>query len=399
MPPTLILILLSAGVFLSLASVLMLGPLLIALADEFHISLAMAGQLAAAPAISWAMAAPLVGPFSDVYGKRGPLLVGLLLMALGVLGAAFTWNYDSMLALRLLGGIGAAMVPPNSIAMIADVFPSEKRGRAIGWLFSASGVAAALGMPLVALLLGAGGWQLPFYALGAASAALCLLCWLWLPRSPRQPTHALEFFSHYRAVGANATVWYVLVANALQRVVFFGMFAYLAAHLIETYGMAAANTAIPLALAGSGGIVGGFVGGRIADHRLRLRLFALSCIGSGILVVIVFMATGSVWITAGLACGVAALTSISLPVTPTLIIEFSGSSRTTAAGLFAVSNQIGAFAGPSLGGLMLALGGYSAIGLFCLGVSVIAAVLVRLKVRDSVEFLGRIARRQDAEAG
>ena len=82
-----LLILLSVAVFLSLASVLIVGPLLVSLAGAYRTSLAVTGQLAAAPAITWAIAAPLVGPISDTYGQRRPLLLGLLLMAAGLLGA------------------------------------------------------------------------------------------------------------------------------------------------------------------------------------------------------------------------------------------------------------------------------------------------------------------------
>ena len=268
--PTVLLILLSTAVFLTLVSVLMLGPLLVGLAHEFQTSVAIVGQLVAATAITWGITAPLAGPVSDAYGRRRMLLTGLLLMALGILGAVLAWNYASLLAFRLLTGVGAALVPPNSIAMLADVFPPAGRGKAIGWLFSATGVSAAFGVPLVAILFEAGGWRLPFYVMGTASLGVWILCWVWLPRSPRQPGQPLAFFSHYREVGAHVTVWYVLAANALQRIVFFGMFTYLAAHLIQSYHMQAGDTALPLAFAGSGAIVGGFLGGQLADHCHRV---------------------------------------------------------------------------------------------------------------------------------
>jgi len=47
---------------------------------------------------------------------------------------------------------------------------------------------------------------------------------------------------------------------------------------------------------------------------------------------------------------------------------------------------------------MLALGGFPMVGLLCLGVAVIAAVVIRLKVRDSAEFLAQIALRQGKPA-
>jgi len=380
--PTVLLILLCVAVFLPSVTVLMLGPLLITLAHEFQTSVAMVGQLASATAITWGITAPLAGPVSDAYGRRRMLLTGLLLMAAGLLGSVLAWHYGSLLAFRLLTGVGAALVPPNSVAALADIFPSTDRGKALGWLLSASGVGAAVGVPLVALLLGAGGWRLPFAVMGTASLGVWLLFWLWFP-CQQQPSQSLAFFSHYREVGAQAMFWYVLIVNALLQMGAFGMFGYLAAYLMQTYHMSAGDTALPLALAGVGVIVGGFLGGRVADQRCRLAWFAISCWGSGLLAALVFTVRVSPWATVALALGVAGLSRISSAVTPILLLEWAGRSRTTATGLFAVSNQMGVFGGASLGGLMLALGGFPRVGLFCLGVSVIAAVVLQLKVRDS----------------
>jgi DHA1 family inner membrane transport protein len=326
------------------------------------------------------------------------LLAGLLLMALGILGSVLAWTYGTLLAFRLLTGVGAAMVPPNSIAAVADIFPPTGRGKAIGWLISATGVSATVGVPLVAFLLETGGWRLPFAVMGTASLVVWLLLGVWFPRSQQQPGQALGFFAHYREVSADVMFWYVLAANALQHMVFVGMFGYLAAYLMQTYQLPAGGTALPLVLAGVGVIVGGFLGGRVADHRRRVAWFALSCWGSGLLAVLVFTAQVSPWATVALACGAAALARISSAVTPTLLLELAGGSRTTATGLFAVSNQLGAFGGPAIGGLMLALGGFPRVGLFCLGVSVFAAVVIHLKVRDSAAFLAQLALRQGTTA-
>jgi predicted MFS family arabinose efflux permease len=157
-----LLILLCVAGFLATLSVLMLGPLLVPLAHEFQTSVALVGQLAAATAITWGMTAPLVGPVSDAYGRRRMPLIGLMLMALGILGSILAWHYSSLLAFRLLTGVGAAIVGPNNIAAIADVFPPTGRGKAIGWLVSATGVGAAVGVPLVAFLFGAVGWSPAF---------------------------------------------------------------------------------------------------------------------------------------------------------------------------------------------------------------------------------------------
>jgi predicted MFS family arabinose efflux permease len=379
-------------------SLLMLGPLLVALASEFHTSVAVVGQLVAATAITWGITAPLAGPVADAYGRRLMLLIGLLLMTGGLLGAVLAWNYWSLLACRLLTGIGAGLIPPNLIAAIAEVFPPTGRGKAVGWLLSATGVSAAVGVPLVAYLLGTGGWRLPFAVLGLAALGISSLLWVWFPRRPRQPGEALAFLAHYREVGAHVMFWYILAVNALQQIVFFGMFAYLAVYLIQTYQMPGEATALPLALAGGGVIVGSLLGGRIADQGRRLAWFALSCWGSGLLAALVFTVQVSPWATAALAFGVAGLTRISNVVTPILLLERAGNSRTTATGLFTLSSQLGGLGGPALGGLMLALGGFPRVGPFCLGVSALAAVVLHCKVRDSAEFLAQMALQQGTTA-
>ena len=69
------LLLFAAIMFMVRAVSLMLGPLLVALADDFGTSIAVAGQLAAATFITWGITAPLVGPISDTYGRRPVLLI------------------------------------------------------------------------------------------------------------------------------------------------------------------------------------------------------------------------------------------------------------------------------------------------------------------------------------
>lgn len=263
---------------------------------------------------------------------------------------------------------------------------------------SATGVSAAGGVPLVACLLEAGGWRLPFAVLGTASLVGWGCVWVWCPSSPQSAGQTLTFLAHYREVSTDVMCWYVLVANAFQQMVFCAMFGYLPAYLMQTYHLPAGGTALPLVLAGGGVMVGGFLGGRVADQRRRVAWLALACWGSGLCAVLAFTAQGSPWTTGALAFGVAALARSASAVTPTLLLERAGGSRTTATGLFALSNQLGAFGGPALGGLMLALGGFRHVGFFCLGVAGLAAVVIHLKVRESAAFLAQLALQKSPSA-
>lgn len=267
------------------------------------------------------------------------MLLGLMLMMLGILSSALAWNYGVLLACRLLTGVGAAMIPPNSMATAADIFPPEQRGKAMGWLISATGLGTAFGIPMVALLTKAGGWRLPFYVIGMLLLILWILLWVWFPSSQRG--QALTFVAHFREVGAKKVFWYVLTANCLQIMAFVGMTSYLASYLIQSYRMTAGETALPLTLAGLGVVAGSLIGGQVASHRHRLSVIAISFVGGGLVAVLVFTTPLSPWLTVGLAFGVAALLLLSWPVTAVLLTEVAGQSRATATGMFAVSNQIG----------------------------------------------------------
>ena len=219
----------AVAIFMVRAAMLMLGPLLVDLAYDFDTSIAVVGQLAAATFVTWGITAPLVGPISDTYGRRPVLLVGLLLMALGVLASGVAWNYVSMLVTRLLTGVGSAMLPPTMMAAMADNLPADKVGKAVGFITASSWMGVALGVPVIALLGYVGGWRLPFYVTGGMSIVAWVLLWLCLPKGQRPLGQKIDIFNRFKAIGCQAAPWYVLIANTTQQAVLLGLTTYFAA--------------------------------------------------------------------------------------------------------------------------------------------------------------------------
>ena len=381
-PPNILLIFLSAAVFLAFTVALMLSPLLVDLAKEFRTSVAMTGQLISAMAFTWAMTALIAGPLSDIYGRRLIILMGLALMVIGTMSSALAWNFVSLLVFRFLTGIGAAMIPPNCYATVADIFPPERRGKALGWIMSALGLGTAFGIPAVALLTDIGGWRLPFYLIGVLLILLWGIFWVWFPGSQPRPGKRATFFSHFRELGSKEKFWYALTANGLQVMAFIGLFGYLAVYLIQVYLLSTGDTALPLTLAGIGVIAGAIIGGRVAVHRQRLVLLSICFMVGGLVAPLVFTIHISLWITVTLSFCFAVLLTMSWPVMALLLTEMGGRSRATAAGLFATSNQLGMVLGTSIGGLMLYLGSFPLVGLFCFATAATSAILLRYKARE-----------------
>ena len=376
----------AAVAFMARSVMLMLGPLLVVLADDFGTSIAVAGQLAAATFVTWGITAPLVGPISDTYGRRPVLLIGVLLMTLGVLGSGVAWSYGSLLAARLITGVGTAMLPMTMMAALADNLPSEKVGKAVGFVTASSWVGLALGVPAIALLGYIGGWRLPFYITGALSLALWVPLYLSLPSGQQRLGQSIDLINRFKVIGRQSACWYVLIANTAQQATLLGLMTYFAAYMIEGYGWDEANTAPGLALLGVGAVIGSFAGGVLAGRTRSLEWLAAISLAGGVVTGLLFALDVSAWIVVAMAFVASVLVSVSMPVLMTLIMHLAGQSRGTAGGMFSTSNQAGGVVGASAGGAMLSLGGYSSVGLLYLVAAVLSASVIGIIMRRSPAF-------------
>ena len=372
----------AAALFLNNTVALMLGPLLVDIANEFDTSVAVAGQLAAATFFSWAIFAPLIGPFSDSLGRRLVALTGLGVMGVCISSAAFAPNFIVLMFLLMGTGLGGSMIPPNSMAAISDVVSPEKRGRAIGVAQGIMASAVVVGVPVVAVLTSVADWRLPFLVVGGLLLAVFALSWLWYPKSPNTGPRSFSYLSRFKELGSIPVFRVGMLANFSQRIAFYAVLGYLAAYLIDSYGVSVGETALPLAVVGAGAVIGSLFGGMIASHQKRLGLVAVSGLAGGAGVLIVFAIDPAIWATVAIAFGAVCILSIGWPVFIAFATDIAGPSRATAIGMMGASNRMGGFIGSALGGAFLAIGGFSAVGIFCLATVAVSALVMRLAVRE-----------------
>jgi EmrB/QacA subfamily drug resistance transporter len=119
----------------------------------------------------------LGGALGDHFGRRRLLVIGTSIFAVTSLICALAPTLPILLTARAAQGIGAALLLPNSLAILNAAFSGEKRGRAVG-IWAAAGAAAAAVAPLLGgWLVGTVGWPAIFYinlplAFGAILLAL-----------------------------------------------------------------------------------------------------------------------------------------------------------------------------------------------------------------------------------
>ena len=372
----------AAALFLNNTVALMLGPLLVDIANDFNTSVALTGQLAAATFFSWAIFAPLVGPFSDSLGRRLVALTGLGLMGACILSAAFAPNFVVLMILLVGTGLGGAMIPPNSMAAVSEVVPEAQKGRAIGVAQGIMQSATVIGMPAVAVLASVAGWRLPFLVCGGLLLLIFACSWLWYPKESAIEPRSFSYLSRFRELGSIATFRIGMLANFSQRIAFYAVTGYLAAYLINAYGLSVGATALPLAGVGAGAVAGSLWGGVIASHPKRLEIVAGSTVAGGAIALVVFSIAPSIWLTMLLAFGALLFLSIGWPVFITFATDVAGPSRATGIGMMGASNRMGGFAGSGMGGAFLAIGGFAAVGQLCLLAVAVSVLIMRFAMRE-----------------
>lgn len=122
------------------------------------------------------------GALGDRLGRRGVLIFGVALFGAGSALCAAAANLGWLLAARALQGAGAALLLPNSLAILGAAFAGEARGRAVGTWSAASSAAAAIGPVLGGWLIDTFGWREIFLINIPLAGAAMVLAVAFVPK-------------------------------------------------------------------------------------------------------------------------------------------------------------------------------------------------------------------------
>lgn len=145
------------------------------------------------------------GAAGDRFGRKGVLLAGLLLFALGALISAIAPNVPLLLVSRAITGVGAAAVLPNTLAVLIHAVPAERKGAAIAIWASMTGIGGVLGNVGGGAVLSGGSWRWLFVAAVPLSLVLAVLVALVAPVSQRH-SRRLDVLGAVLLVGASVAL-------------------------------------------------------------------------------------------------------------------------------------------------------------------------------------------------
>jgi EmrB/QacA subfamily drug resistance transporter len=156
----------------------------------------------------------LGGAAGDRFGRRRILITGILLFALASLACAAAPSIGVLLAGRSLQGVGAAMLMPNSLAVLGSTFSGEEKGRAIGIWAATGAVMGAIGPVLGGWLIDLGNWRAIFLINVPLAAAAILLAWAHVPDDHDNGEEPLDWTGGALAtVGLGGLTWALTVGS------------------------------------------------------------------------------------------------------------------------------------------------------------------------------------------
>ena len=156
-----------------------------ALAKEWHIGKAALGPVLSAGLFGLMIGALLFGPLADRIGRKKIIILSTLAFGIGTLITSLVNDVDTLVAVRVLTGLGLGGAMPNTVALTSEFSPHRRRATMVMVMFVGFSIGAALGGFLAAALIPHFGWRSVFVVGGAAPLLLAPILGWRLPESVR----------------------------------------------------------------------------------------------------------------------------------------------------------------------------------------------------------------------
>jgi D-galactonate transporter len=154
--------------------------------SDFHLSAVQMGVVMSAFFWSYALLQLPAGMLADRFGQKKILGLAVLWWSLATAVTGFATGFKSLVALRVMLGIGEAGAYPSNAGIASRWFPRNERATVAGIFDSGSKLGGAVALPLIAVMLAAFDWKVTFVITGALGIVWCLVWQFMFRDSPSE---------------------------------------------------------------------------------------------------------------------------------------------------------------------------------------------------------------------
>jgi len=148
-----------------------------AIIEDLHAEVNSVVWVTSAYLLAYAVPVLITGRLGDRFGPKNLYLIGLTIFTLASLACGLTSTIEGLIIARVVQGLGAACITPQTMAIITRIFPAERRGQAMALWGATAGVAILVGPLLGGILVDTLGWEWIFFVnipIGILGVAMAL---------------------------------------------------------------------------------------------------------------------------------------------------------------------------------------------------------------------------------
>jgi predicted MFS family arabinose efflux permease len=378
-PGRIVVLILTLSMILGTTNQLAMSVLLADISADMAISVPLLGQVTTLVFFGSAIIGLFAGPIADQYGKRRVLVAGTGIVVVSCLGTALAPSYVWMLVARLGSAFSGGIMSGTTLAIAGTLFYGSDRRRALGTIVSGNAITGIVAVPGLALIASASSWRVSFVALGVIALLMIPLVFRLLPDDSVADAGGVELkkvLEAYRPLLAQRSMIVLYSANVARAVGWSGSVSYLAAFLSDEKGVSTGWIGIAFMTMAAGYLVGSRLSGiDIAGSNPRKVCSVATLVMSILLALGLLLPIGPVVATSVITVAFFA-SGLGFAMLVTLISTESHAGQGTTMSLNIALFACGAGMGTLLGGVFLAVGGYTLLGLGLMLFSIASAVLV-----------------------
>jgi predicted MFS family arabinose efflux permease len=245
--------------------------------DPAHLGY-VGGSYTAAAAVSGLIGAQML----DRFDRRSALVVAMIGLGVGTLLGALSTGMTSMVSARIVAGAFGGPATSMALAIVADVVPTHRRGRALGVVMAGFSVASVLGLPAGLYLAEQGSWRTPFLTVAAAIALVTVFAAVSLPRLRGHLEHKTT--TRFRDILADRDMRLALVTSGLMMLSIFLLVPSISPYLQHNLGYPRHHIDLLYMAGGVTALVVLQLAGRAAD---RTGVVPITLVGTALMTVAV----------------------------------------------------------------------------------------------------------------